>query len=64
MHSPLRSRNDNEQTKLGLSKAAVKTAKHAANMTPVQVLNVSRGLKNVAEIAEKVHGWDSKKAVA
>jgi hypothetical protein len=50
---------DNEQTKLGLSKAARKAAKHAERMTPVQVLNVSRGLKNVAEIAEKVHGWNN-----
>jgi hypothetical protein len=49
---------DNEATKLGLSKAAVKTAKHAARMTPVQVLNVSRDLKNVTDIAEKVHGWN------
>lgn len=27
-------------------------------MTPVQVIRVSRGLKNVTEIAEKVHGWN------
>jgi hypothetical protein len=45
-------------TKLGLSTAARKAAKHAANMTPVQVLNVSRDLKNVTDIAEKVHGWN------
>ena len=51
-------REHSEQTKLGMATAAVKTAKHAANMTPVQVLNVSRDLKNVTDIAEKVHGWN------
>ena len=52
----------NNDTKLGLSTAAVKTAKHAATMSPVQVLRVSRGLKNVTEIAEKVHGWHAQSA--
>jgi hypothetical protein len=51
-------REHSEQTKLGMATAARTAAKHAANMTPVQVLNVSRDLKNVTDIAEKVHGWN------
>jgi hypothetical protein len=52
-------REHSEQTKLGMATAARKAAKHAAKMTPVQVIRASRGLKNVTEIAEKVHGWNA-----
>ena len=50
---------DNEQTKLGLSKAARKAAEEFQNDS-VQVINDSRGAKQLRDIAgaASVHGWD------
>ena len=52
--------DDNAATRTGLSAAARKAAVHAASMTPVQVIKSSRGLRDVADIASKVHQWDQR----
>ena len=56
-------REHSQETKLGLSTAARRAAVYAARMTPVRVIRSSRGLKNVTEIAEKVHGWNAQSRI-
>ena len=47
------------QTRTNFARTAAKVSAHAVKMTPVTVIRSSRGLKNVTEIAEKVHGWNA-----
>ena len=52
-------REHSAETRLGFSTTARKVAQHAARMTPTQAIRSSRGLKNITEVAEKVHGWNN-----
>ena len=51
--------HDNEQTKLGLSRAARKVADHAAKLRPKAILKDARSLKDIAGVASTVHGWEA-----
>lgn len=53
--------DENNRTKLGFSRAAVKVAETAGAWKPGKILNKSRELRDVATIAGKVHGWDESK---
>jgi hypothetical protein len=52
--------DENQRTRAGFSRAAVKVAEKAAKMDPEEILERARSLKDVAHVAGQVHGWDAK----
>jgi hypothetical protein len=53
--------HDNEQTKLGLSKAARKAAERFSRYTGEKVIGKAKALREIAGAASTVHGWESAK---
>lgn len=48
---------DSEHTRIGFSTAARRVAEHVAKQRPSKVLKDSQGIRNIADVASKVHGW-------
>ena len=50
------------RTKIALARASTKAAETAENMEGADILDYAGKLKDVATIAEKVHGWNEGKS--
>jgi hypothetical protein len=53
--------HDNEQTKLGLSKAARKAAERLSRYSGEKVVGKAKALREIAGAASTVHGWNESK---
>ena len=54
--------NDNEATKLGLSKAARKAAERLSRYPGEKVIGKAKQLREIAGAASTVHGWEAKQS--